>query len=108
MGGLPADPWLMSTGSIGSNSTDSRSRRMEELTSPPRYTQRKWNSDPRPRNWEQAVARSTIRWSPGAVTEGWHRLVLVGDFEDNTQVDKEIVFYHRPRLAPGASGDQRR
>ena len=62
----------------------------------------------RPRNWEQAGSPFTILWSPGAATEGWHRLVLSGYFEDNTQVDKEIVFYHRPRLAPGASGDQRR
>ena len=62
----------------------------------------------RPSNWEQAGSPFTILWNCGTATEGWYRLVLSGYFEDNTKLDKEVVFYHRPRLADRPPGSQRR
>ncbi len=51
----------------------------------------------RPPNWEQAGSPITVIWDAQA-EEGWYRLVLSGYFENNTPVDKEVEFYHRPRL----------
>lgn len=59
----------------------------------------------RPANWEQAGSPITVIWDAQA-EEGWYRLVLSGNFEEgNKRLDKEIEFYHRPRL--GAAGAPR-
>jgi hypothetical protein len=49
-------------------------------------------------DWEAANSPFTIRWAGGAEPEGWYRLVLSGYFANNTPLDKEIRFYHRPSL----------
>jgi hypothetical protein len=53
----------------------------------------------RPDNWEAANSPFTVRWDGSASPEGWYRLVLTGYFANNTPLDKEIVFYHRPGLS---------
>ena len=62
----------------------------------------------RPENWESAGSPFPVRWVPANASEGWYRLVLSGYFQDNTPVDKEIVFYHRPMLPDLTAGGQRR
>ena len=60
----------------------------------------------RPENWEQAGSPFTILWNAGQARERWYRLVLTGYFDNNTPLDKEILFYHRPSLLgadPGGS-----
>ena len=58
----------------------------------------------RPENWEQAGSPFTIVWNVGGGKEGWYRLVLTGYFENNSPLDKEIVFYHRPSLFGADAG----
>jgi hypothetical protein len=53
----------------------------------------------RPANWEAANSPFTVRWDSSGSPEGWYRLVLTGYFENNTPLDKEILFYHRPSLS---------
>jgi hypothetical protein len=52
----------------------------------------------RPSNWEEANSPFTVRWDSSSAREGWFRLVLSGYFANNTPLDKEILFYHRPDL----------
>lgn len=57
----------------------------------------------RPANVEAANSPFTVTWDAGASPEGWYRLVLTGFFTaTNTELDKEIVFYHRPAFLTGA------
>ncbi|MGH9218465.1 MAG: hypothetical protein ACRD1W_04150 [Vicinamibacterales bacterium] len=58
----------------------------------------------RPDNWEQAGSPFTIVWHAGRAKEAWYRLVLTGYFDNNTPLDKEILFYHRPSLFGADAG----
>lgn len=53
----------------------------------------------RPANWEAANSPFTVRWDGSSAPEGWYRLVISGYFDNNTPLDKEILFYHRPSLS---------
>jgi hypothetical protein len=61
----------------------------------------------RPANWEDANSPFTVRWDAGSLPEGWYRLVLTGYFTNNTKLDKEIRFYHRPSLSDSAAAPRR-
>ena len=53
----------------------------------------------RPQRRERAGSPFTVRWASTGQPDGWYRLVVSGYFEsDNSQLDKEIAFYHRARL----------
>ena len=49
----------------------------------------------RPQNWEKAGSPFTLSWDTKAQPEGEYRVVLSGYYDDNTQLAKEVVFYHR-------------
>ena len=49
----------------------------------------------RPQNREKAGSPFTLVWEAKGQPEGEYRLVLSGYFDDNTQLAKEVVFYHR-------------
>lgn len=49
----------------------------------------------RPQNSEKAGSPFTVRWATQGQPDGEYRLVLSGYFDDNTQLAKKIVFYHR-------------
>ena len=58
----------------------------------------------RPKIWEATGSPFTVQWTTAAsAAEGWYRLVLSGQFDDGSPVDKEVTFYHKPALAPGGS-----
>ena len=52
----------------------------------------------RPTNWEEPGSPFTVAWSASGTAEGWYRLLLTGQFDDTTRLDKEVTFYHRPLL----------
>ena len=52
----------------------------------------------RPTNWEEPRSPFTVAWSASGTAEGWYRLLLTGQFDDATRLDKEVTFYHRPLL----------
>jgi hypothetical protein len=60
----------------------------------------------RPTNWEAPGSPFTVLWAAGTSPEGWYRLLLKGQFDDGTTLDKEVTFYHRPALS-GAGGPPR-
>ena len=50
----------------------------------------------RPQNQEKGGSPFTLSWNPQGQPEGEYRLELSGYFSDNTQLAKEVLFYHRP------------
>lgn len=49
----------------------------------------------RPQNRERAGSPFTVSWKSQGQPEGEYRLALSGYFDDNTQLAKEVTFYHR-------------
>jgi hypothetical protein len=49
----------------------------------------------RPQNQEKAGSPFTLDWDTQGQPEGEYRLELSGYFSDNTEVDKDVLFYHR-------------
>jgi hypothetical protein len=49
----------------------------------------------RQQNRERAGSPFTLLWEAKGRPDGEYRLVLSGSFDDNTQLDKEVVFHHR-------------
>lgn len=49
----------------------------------------------RPQNRERAGSPFTVSWESQGQPEGEYRLALSGYFDDNTQLAKEVIFYHR-------------
>jgi hypothetical protein len=60
----------------------------------------------RPTKREEPGSPFTVGWSASGMAEGWYRLLLTGQFDDLTPLDKEVTFYHRPVL--GSAGSQLR
>jgi hypothetical protein len=57
----------------------------------------------RPATVEAANSPFVVTWDAGASPEGWYRLMLTGFFTaTNAELDKEILFYHRPGLLTAA------
>lgn len=50
----------------------------------------------RPQNREAANSPFTLGWRALDQPEGWYRLVVEGYFLDNSPLDKQVEFYHRP------------
>jgi hypothetical protein len=49
----------------------------------------------RPQNRERAGSPFTVSWNTKDQREGEYRLVLTGYFDNNDELAKEVVFYHR-------------
>jgi hypothetical protein len=49
----------------------------------------------RPQNLERAGSPFTLSWDAQGQQEGEYRLVLSGYFDNNLELAKEVVFYHR-------------
>jgi hypothetical protein len=49
----------------------------------------------RPQNQEKASSPFTLRWDTQSQPEGEYRLELSGYFDNNIELAKEVIFYHR-------------